>query len=167
MKGNLFDFNVNKEDKTIVIKREFDANLELIWNAWTTPEILDQWRAPTPMRAETKTMDFREGGFWHYAIISPQDEKHWSRYDYQKIEHQKSITELRAFSDEHGTVDPNFARTHCTTIFSETDGKTFVTVTARYGSVEVFKKMASPGHKKGLASCFDHLDEVLYSLKNN
>lgn len=163
----LFDFIFNKEDKTIVVKREFAANLELIWEAWTTPEILEQWRAPKPMRIETKTMDFREGGFWHYAITSPQDERHWSRYDYQKIEHQKSITELRAFCDENGTVDPNFPRTHCTNIFSETDEKTLVTITAQYGRVEVFEKMASDGHKKGLASCFKNLDDVLNNLKNN
>lgn len=35
MKSDLFDFSINKENNTIVIKREFDANLEQVWQAWT------------------------------------------------------------------------------------------------------------------------------------
>jgi hypothetical protein len=38
----LFDFIVNKENNTVNIKREFEANLELVWEGWTNPEILDQ-----------------------------------------------------------------------------------------------------------------------------
>lgn len=161
----LFDFTVNKKSKTIFIKREFPANLELVWRAWTTPEILEQWFAPKPWRAQTKTMDFRDGGFWHYAIVSPEGKKHWSRYDYKKIEFQKSITELRAFSDANGIVSPDIPRTECTSIFSETDGKTLVTITARYGNLEVFEKMASKGHKEGYASTLENLDKVLLTLK--
>lgn len=36
----LFDFNVNKENNTIHIKREFNANLELVWQAWTNSNLL-------------------------------------------------------------------------------------------------------------------------------
>ncbi|HEY1055278.1 MAG TPA: SRPBCC domain-containing protein, partial [Emticicia sp.] len=55
----LFDFIVDKENRTITIKREFDADLAMVWEAWTNPEILDKWYAPKPYRAETQTMDFR------------------------------------------------------------------------------------------------------------
>lgn len=44
----LFDFSVNKENKTIHVTREFAANRELVWKAWTTAELLDQWWAPKP-----------------------------------------------------------------------------------------------------------------------
>ena len=162
----LFDFSVDKENKTIHIKREFDANPELVWQAWTTPELLDQWCAPNPYKTETKTLDFREGGFWHYAIVSPEGNKHWSRYDYKKIEPQKSITELRAFSDENGRVSPDFPRTECTLLFSETDGKTRVTMTEKYGSPEMFEKMATESHKKGFSSHLKNLDKLLLTLKN-
>ena len=161
-----FDFSVNKEDRTIHIKREFDADPELVWKAWTTAELLDQWCAPNPYRTETKTLDFREGGFWHYALVSPEGKKHWSRYGYKKIEPQKSITELRAFSDENGMVDPDFPRTECTLTFSETDGRTLITITERYGSPVMFEKMATASHKKGFSSHLGNLDELLLTLKN-
>lgn len=166
MNGNLlFDFTVNKENSTIVIKREFNANLELVWQAWTNSEILDQWCAPNPYSTETKTMDLREGGFWHYAIVSPEGNKHWSRYDYQKIEPKKSITELRTFSDENGTFNPDFPATECTIVFDEINDKTLVTITEKYGSAEMFEKMSSVSHKKGFSSHLKNLDKLLQTLK--
>lgn len=161
----IFDFSVDKDNKTIHIKREFDANPELVWEAWTTAELLDRWCAPNPFRTETKVLDFREGGFWHYAIVSPEGNRHWSRYDYKKIEVQKSIIELRAFSNENGTVSPDFPRTECTITFSETGGKTLVTITERYASPEVFEKMATVSHKKGFSSHLKNLDKLLPTLK--
>ena len=69
MNTNLFfDVTVNKTDNLIYVKREFDAGLPLVWQAWTTAELLDQWWAPLPYKNKTKLMDFRNGGVWHYSI---------------------------------------------------------------------------------------------------
>ena len=46
----LFDFSVNKENKTITVQREFAASLDLVWEAWTNPQLLDQWWAPKPFK---------------------------------------------------------------------------------------------------------------------
>lgn len=167
MKSNLlFDFVADKENETVLIKREFDAPVDLVWQAWTTAELLDQWCAPNPYRTETKTMDFSEGGLWHYALVSPQGKKHWSRYDYKEIIPQKSITELRAFSNENGMVSPDFSRTKCTIIFNRTNNKTLVTITEKYGNTEMFEKMATQSHKKGFSLHLENLDELLQTLKN-
>lgn len=49
MKNNLlFDFTADKTAKTVFITREFDAELSLVWDAFTKQEILDQWSAPAP-----------------------------------------------------------------------------------------------------------------------
>ena len=54
MKPLLFDFNVDKSTKTVTIDREFDAELSLVWDAFTVKEILDQWWAPNPMNPKPK-----------------------------------------------------------------------------------------------------------------
>ncbi len=55
MNNNLgFDFIVDNENNSIVVKREFNAKIELVWQAWTTPDIIDQWWTPKPHRSETK-----------------------------------------------------------------------------------------------------------------
>ena len=83
---------VNKEKNTVNVEREFAANLELVWEAWTNPEILDKWWAPKPYQTRTKSMDFREGGMWLYEMYNTesqnQEECHWCKNDYMKIIHQ-------------------------------------------------------------------------------
>src|SRR5580698_3489512 len=72
MKNNLqFDFTVDKTAKTVSITREFDAELSLVWDAYTKQEILDQWWAPKPWASRTKAMDFEVGGRRFYAMVSP------------------------------------------------------------------------------------------------
>ena len=61
-----FDFTVDKTTKTATINMEFDADLALVWDAFTKPELLDQWIAPKPMTAKTKygkRCRLREGFF--------------------------------------------------------------------------------------------------------
>jgi uncharacterized protein YndB with AHSA1/START domain len=53
-------FSKDLEKGNLTVVRAFDAPLEKVWKAWTTGGILDQWWAPKPYKAETKTMDFRE-----------------------------------------------------------------------------------------------------------
>ena len=56
------DFVVDKGTKTVTITKEFAYERSLVWDAYTKPELLDQWWAPKPWKARTKKMDFREGG---------------------------------------------------------------------------------------------------------
>src|SRR5690606_5115242 len=167
MKKNLlFEFSVDKENKTIRIKREFDAEVALVWQAWTDPQFLVQWVAPKPWKAETKSMDFRKGGYWHYAMVGPNGEKHWSSYDYVEIDSLKKIVELRGFSDENGNIRPDFPRTICENVFEELDGNTFVSVTAEYGSLEVLEYVVSHGLKEGMSASLGNLDELLEQLQS-
>ena len=52
------EFSVDMENKTVIIKRKFEAGLPLVWDAFTKSEILDQWWAPKPFLSRTKIMNF-------------------------------------------------------------------------------------------------------------
>ncbi len=56
--NNVLDFTFDKSTKTAFINREFDADLSLVWDAFTKQEILDQWWAPKPWASKTKAMNF-------------------------------------------------------------------------------------------------------------
>lgn len=164
MRNNLkFDFTVNKKDNTVNVKREFAANLDLVWEAWTDAEILDQWWAPKPYRTETKSMDFREGGTWLYAMISPQDEKHWCKNDYLKIEHQKKFSTMDAFCDENGRVDVTMPRTQWTNTFTEHAGTTTVNIVAKYESLADLEKVIALGFQEGFTMALENLDQYIES----
>jgi uncharacterized glyoxalase superfamily protein PhnB/uncharacterized protein YndB with AHSA1/START domain len=162
MNNNLrFDFTVNKDNNTVNVKREFNADLESVWEAWTKPEILDQWWAPKPWRAETKSMNFRQGGFWLYAMVGPENQKHWGRQDYQKIVLQNSFSGTDAFCDENGNVNAEFPKTSFENIFSEANGKTLVTITSKYASREMLEKVMEMGFKEGFTMALENLDQYL------
>lgn len=161
----LFDFIVDKEKNTIHVKREFNASLELVWQAWTTAELLDQWWAPQPYRNQTKSLDFREGGTWHYAMISPENQTHWSRFDYEKIETEKHYTGLDAFCDENGNINTGFSRMHWANAFSEAAARTTVNITISVDTLETLEKIIEMGFKEGFTLGLNQLDTLLATLK--
>lgn len=161
----LFDFTVNKDNNTIQIKREFNANLELVWKAWTTAELLDQWWGPKPWRAETKTFDFREGGIWLYAMVSPEGEKHWSKSEFMAIVIKKSFSLRGGFSDENGTINPAFPQNLWENTFISENDKVRVDILLTYDSLSDLEKELEMGFKEGMTVDFKQLDELLSSLK--
>ena len=162
----LFDFSVNKENKTIHVTREFDADKSLVWKAWTTAELLDQWWAPKPYRAETKSLDFREGGTWLYAMVSPENEKIWCKADYTNINLAKQVSWLDAFCDEHGKENTEKPRSSWTNVFTENNGITTVNITLQHNSLADIETMMEMGFKEGFTMGLQNLDELLVSLKN-
>jgi PhnB protein len=157
----LFDFTVNKEKNTVNVQREFNADLALVWDAWTNPAILDQWWAPKPYQTKTKSMDFRDGGMWLYYMISPQGETHWCKADYKKIDHQKSYSYTDNFCDENGTVSINFPHSFWTNVFTENAATTTVHITIQYESLEALEKIIEVGFKEGFTMAIQNLDQYI------
>ena len=161
----LFDFSVDKERRTIDIQREFDANIELVWQAWTTAELLDQWWGPQPWRAETKTMDFREGGFWLYAMISPEGDKHWSKANYITIGREKCFTQKDGFCDENGTMKMELPQNFVENNFSEKDHKTKVGMMLTFATLADLETIVAMGFEEGMTTDFNQLDNLLSTIK--
>lgn len=166
MRSNLaFDFIVNKENSTVNVTREFAANLSLVWQAWTTPEILDLWWAPKPWKTETVSMDFREGGMWLYYMQGPEGDRHYCKNDYQTINVEKSYSAMDAFCDEKGVTNEDFPRTIWTNSFTENEETTTVNIVAKYDSLEDLEKIIAMGFKEGFTMAMENLDDYLATLK--
>jgi uncharacterized protein YndB with AHSA1/START domain len=162
----LFDFQVDKENKTIHVTREFDAEKQLVWDAWTKPELLDQWWAPKPWRAKTKSMDFQEGGTWLYAMVSPEGEHHWCRVDYKKIEPVVSFSALDAFCDENGLMNDAMPRSNWNNRFTENEGTTTVDISITFEDLASLEKIIEMGFKEGFTMGLGNLDELLANMSN-
>ena len=94
------EFIVNKETKTVSITEEFDATRDAVWDAYTKPELLDQWWAPKPMASRTKAMEFREGGRRFYAMVSPEGQERWSIQKYTSISPKTNFKFFNTFADK-------------------------------------------------------------------
>jgi PhnB protein len=164
-----FEFIVDKENNTINVTRGFNANLALVWEAWTNPEILDQWWAPKPYKTETKSMNFSEGGRWLYSMVGPTGDRHWCLNEYQKIKLHEMFAGLDAFCDENGVINDEFPRTNWENTFSENNGTTSVNIVATYASLEDLEKIISLGFKEGFTMALENLDQYLeaqFKLRN-
>ena len=160
----LFDFTVNKENNTVNIKREFNANRELVWKAWTTAEILDQWWAPKPYKSKTKDMDFKVGGHRFYAMVSPEGQETWAIQKYTSISPQTNFKFLNAFADKD--ENPDLPGSDWDLSFSEFNGTTTVHISIYNESRERMEKMIEMGFKEGFTMGLNQMEELLSTLKN-
>lgn len=168
MKNNLlFNFSVNRENNTIHIQREFNADLELVWKAWTEQELLDQWWAPEPYRSQTKMMQFKEGGYRLYAMVSPENHKHWGREDYQSIVSLKSFSASKTFCDENGYVAAEVPRSLWGHRFKQESDLTIVNIRIQYENADHLQKMIEMGFKEGFTAGLNQLQELIETFKKN
>jgi uncharacterized protein YndB with AHSA1/START domain len=159
----LFNFTVNKEAKTVFIKREFAAELSLVWDAFTKQEILDQWWAPKPLISKTKYMDFKVGGRRFYAMVSPEgQELRWSIQEYISISPKTNFKMFNAFADKD--ENPELPGSDWDLKFSEQNGVTTVSVTIYNESLARMEKMIEMGFKEGFTMTMTYLEELLAKL---
>jgi uncharacterized protein YndB with AHSA1/START domain len=156
-----FDFTVDKPAKTIFITREFDAELPLVWDAFTKAEILDQWTAPAPFKAKTKYMNFEVGGKRFYAMISPEGKESWSIQEYTSITPKTNFKMYNAFADKD--ENPELPGSQWDHTFSEENGITTVTITIFNESFERMERLLD-GFRQGFTATLENLENVLATL---
>ena len=162
MNDLLFDFTVDKATKTVFITREFDADLSLVWDAFTKAEILDQWWAPKPFSSKTKVLDFKVGGRRFYAMVSPEGQERWVIQKYTSISPKTNFKFFNAFADEN--ENPELPGSEWDHTFSEQNGTTKVSVTIYNESLERMEKQIEMGFKEGFTMTLNYLDELLATL---
>ena len=159
MNDLLFDFKLDKSKKTALINREFDADLSLVWDAFTKQEILDQWWAPKPFASKTKVMNFKVGGRRFYAMVSPGGQERWSIQKYTSISPKTNFKFLNAFADKD--ENPELPGSEWDLTFSEENGKTKVSVSIYNESLERMEKMIEMGFKEGITMTLNSLEKIL------
>jgi uncharacterized protein YndB with AHSA1/START domain len=164
MNNLLFDFTVDKATKTVSITREFDAELSLVWDAFTKKEILDQWWAPKPFSSRTKVMDFKVGGRRFYAMVSPEGQERWIVQKYISISPKTNFKFFNAFADEN--ENPELPGSEWDHTFSEQNGTTKVSIIIKNESLARMEKMIEMGFQGGFTMTLDYLDGLLKTLSH-
>lgn len=167
MKTNLLlDFTVDKDNSTIIVKREFDAPVDFVWRAWTEAELLDKWWAPKPWQSKTKSMNFEEGGRRLYAMQGPQGEEHWALADYTSISPKNNFQQLDAFCDKDANLNTQMPRSQWSVDFEPAnDSTTTVTVHIKHEKFEDIQTIIEMGFKEGFTMALENLDEVIDNQK--
>jgi len=160
------NFAINKDaaNKKITVIREFDAPVESVWKAWTEKELLDQWWAPKPYKTNTKSLDFREGGHWMYAMEGPDGEKSWVMVNFFKINDKKSFTAEDYFCNDKRERSNELPGMFWNNVFTPTGSGTKVTVELTFTSEDDLKKILELGFEPGFTAALGNLDELLETL---
>ena len=158
----LFDFTVDKATKTVHVNKEFDAELSLVWDAFTKQEILDQWWAPKPYKSQTKKMNFKSGGSWFYCMINPENEViHWCKADIKKVDALKNYEMIQYFCDEHEIINTSMPSHSWKVNFKSIENKTLVTVEISCEKQEHMQMLIDMGFEAGFTMALGNLDELL------
>jgi uncharacterized glyoxalase superfamily protein PhnB/uncharacterized protein YndB with AHSA1/START domain len=160
-KAILFNFLVDKENNKINVERLFDAPIDLVWSAWTEADILEKWWAPNPYQAITKSLNFKEGGQWHYHMLGPNGDKHWCIFDYETIKPFISFTGIDAFCDENAVINDSKPRVKWKNNFSSKGNTTQVNVELSFEKLEDLETIIHMGMKEGFTAAMENLDQYI------
>ncbi|WDF54275.1 SRPBCC family protein [Mucilaginibacter sp. KACC 22063] len=160
MSNNETKISKDASGNKLIVTKDFNAPLEKVWRAWTESDLLDQWWAPKPWKAETKSLSFTAGGSWRYAMVSPQGEKHWCRVDIKEVVPQKSFKSTALFTDAEGTPTDTAPVMNWHTVFTENGDITSIHVALTFDKPDDLEKIVAMGFKEGFSMGLGNLDEL-------
>jgi uncharacterized protein YndB with AHSA1/START domain len=146
-------------EREIVMTRVFDAPRRLVFEAITRPEHVAQWWGPRSMTMVNCEMDFRPGGAWRFLLRGPDGNEYGFRGEYREITPPERLVQTYEFEGMPGHVSLE------TMNLVEQDGKTKMTVTCLYQSVEDRDGHYYSGMESGARESHDRLAELLSAME--
>jgi len=149
-------------DTEILITREFDAPRHLVYQAWTTPELIERWWSGERGTVTSVEVDLRVGGTWRYVMIANEGFEVAFHGEFREIVPNERIvgTEVFEGAGPDADVDPPLT----TVTFTEVDGRTILTQLVQCGSKEVRDAIIDSGMEGGMQEAMDNLERVAISL---
>ena len=141
-------------DREIVLTRVFDAPRQLVFEAFTRPELLKRWFGPRGWSLVVCEVDLKVGGGFRFVLRSPQGKDMGMRGVYREIVPPERSVHMESFDDFPG-------ESQVTAVFVEQAGKTTMTATILYPSKEVRDAVIQSGMEHGAAESYDKLAELL------
>ena len=143
-------------DREVTMTRVFDAPRQMVYDAFSKPELLKRWFGPRGWSLAVCEVDLRIGGSFRFVLRGPGGREMGMRGVYRELAPPDRSVHMESFDDYPG-------ESQVTTVFTERDGKTTMTVTVLYDSREVRDAVIQSGMEHGAAESYDRLAELLVS----
>ena len=141
-------------NRTLSLKRTFNAPIKLVWEAWTQPEHIALWWGPKGMNTKVIEHDFRVGGKWKYIMLMPDGKEFIADGVYSEIVELQKIVTTANFKPMTEGVEMH-------ALFEENGDKTNFTFHVVHPTEEYCKQQEEMGFYNGWGSVFNRLDESL------
>ena len=89
-------------ERELVIKRTYDAPLDLVWQVWSDPEHAKNWWGPKGFTMLSAAIDLRPGGVFHYGMRTPNGDEMWGRWIFREVVKPERLVFVVSFSDAAG-----------------------------------------------------------------
>jgi len=152
-------------DEQILITREFDAPKHLVYEAWTTPELVKRWWSGQRGAMTSAEIDLRVGGVWRYVMQAGDGSEVAFHGEYGEIVPNERIvtTEVYEMPGEQPLADADEPLNIVT--FTEVDGRTTLTVLVEHATKEGRDAHIDSGMEAGMQEAMDLLEQVAISLR--
>ncbi len=144
----------------IVITQEFDAPRELVFRAYTDPELLVRWLGPREQEMTIDRYEVRDGGRWRYVSVGPDGVEHGFRGVFHGQPGVDGILQTFEYEGWPGHVSLEKIT------FEEHDGRTLVRALAAYQALEDRDGMVASGMESGVREGDERLTDLLAELQN-
>jgi uncharacterized protein YndB with AHSA1/START domain len=151
-------------DEQILITREFDAPRDLVYKAFTTPELVRRWWAGKRGEVTSAEIDLRVGGRWRYVMDCPGAIVVAFHGEYREIVPNERVVSTEVYEGAP-VPDPEAGATLNTASFTETDGRTLLEILVECPSREVRDAIIDSGMEGGMQEGMDMLEQVARSLR--
>ncbi len=145
-------------DTQILIVREFDAPVPLVWKAWTTPELVKRWWCGERGEMTLAEIDLRVGGRWRYVMIADGGFEVAFNGEYHEIDRYERIVNTEVYE---GIAD---ARALVTNTFVDLGDRTRMEMLVDHASKEGRDGHINSGMEGGMQEALDRLEQVAISL---
>ena len=143
-----------KDNRTITIKRTFDAPISLVWEAWTQSKHIAEWWSPKGIKTKVVEHDFKVGGKWKYIMPMPNGQEFIAEGEYTEIVEFERICSAANFK-------PMTEGVEIQSLFKANGNKTDFTFHVIHPTEEYKIQQEKMGIMNGWGSVFERLGELL------
>lgn len=152
------EFVIEPGRQDILITRVFDAPRDVVFTAFTDPNLIPNWWGPARYKTTVDRADLRPGGLWRYVSRDADGTEYGFKGVYHDIVVPERVVQTFEFEGMPGHVSLD------TAIFEEVDGKTKYVSVSVFQSVEDRDGMVQSGMEEGASEGYDRLAELIRSL---
>ena len=150
-------------DNQILIERQFEAPAELVYKAYTTPELVKRWWHANRGEVRIVEIDLRVGGKWRHVMVADDGSEVGFHGEYREIVPNERLVTTEIWEGATETEYPTDPTVNTAT-FSEVEGRTTLTILVEAPSKEIRDAIIESGMEDGLQDALDLLEEVAGSL---
>ena len=149
-------------DEQILITRELDAPKHLVYEAWTTPELVKRWWHANRGAATIAEIDLRVGGLWRYVMVTNGGLEVAFHGEYREIVPNERIVSTEVYE---GIPDAEEHAALTTVTLTEVGERTILTLLVQHTSKEDRDAHVNSGMEDGLQDAMDLLEQVAIALR--